>query len=89
MLRTAYNDPEVSKLWNIIKDTTNDIKLKLITLLSESIIEKSNTMETADSISETDIFLKKFYGAWESNLSAEQLIHAIKENKSCKEPPIL
>lgn len=84
------NQAEAERFWNIIKDTSNEIKILLINMLSASILEKTNSVNpkmTSDK--KTKEFIEKFAGAWKSDLSAEELISLIHENHSCKEPPIL
>lgn len=76
---------EISSYWNLIKDVKDDIKIKLITLLSESLsrsVERHNPV-VSDSTAD---FINSVYGAWHSPQSAEEFIEIISEGKTSKGP---
>lgn len=76
---------ETNTYWNIIKDVKDEVKLRLITLLSESLTRSVKEKETVVSDRTAD-FLKNVYGSWKGPESAEEIIAIINDNKSCKNP---
>lgn len=75
----------IDAYWNMLRSLNNEMKLKLATRLTASVIEK--TERTEASVSEhTRCMLDKFYGAWEGDESAEQIIATMKENTSIRKP---
>lgn len=78
---------ETSTYWNLIKDVKDEIKIRLITLLSESL---TNTLTVKvpvkDKDEATEAFIKKYYGAWKGSESADDIIAKISEGKTCKDP---
>ena len=75
----------IDAYWNMLRSLSNDMKLKLATRLTASVVEKAERTET--SVSEhTRQMLDKFYGAWEGDESAEQIIATMKENSSIRQP---
>ena len=84
----TIND-EISKYWSYIKNANDEIKLKLISLLSLSLSNKEFEIDNLESEEErTQKFLKKYSGAWVGNETAEEIIEIIKSVNSCKEPPL-
>lgn len=83
MIHTNSNIIETSTYWDIIKDVKDEVKIRLITLLSESL---SRSVENKKRCDRTEDFITKFYGAWKDSDSAEDIIQAINKNKSCKPP---
>ncbi len=85
MSRIKTYSVETDAYWNIIKNAADEVKLRLITLLSQSLI--SNGRESIHSDKEkTESFLSKYCGAWHGNESAEEIIGGIKSVRTCKEP---
>lgn len=84
IVNNTYSN-EISSYWNLIKDVKDDIKIKLITLLSESLSRSSERRSIVVSDSTAD-FVRNVYGAWQSPQSAEEFINTINEGKSCKDP---
>lgn len=75
----------IDAYWNMLRSLNNEMKLKLATRLTASVVEKVERTEI--SVSEhTRQMLDKFYGAWEGDESAEQIIATMKENNSVREP---
>ena len=75
----------IDAYWNMLCSLNNEMKLKLATRLTASVVEKVERTEV--SVSEhTRQMLDKFYGAWEGDESAEQIIATMKENNSVREP---
>ena len=75
----------IDAYWNMLRSLNNEMKLKLATHLTASVVEKVERTEV--SVSEhTRQMLDKFYGAWEGDESAEQIIATMKENNSVREP---
>lgn len=75
----------IDAYWNMLRSLNNEMKLKLATRLTASVVEKVERIEML--VSEyTRQMLDKFYGAWEGDESAEQIIATMKENNSVREP---
>lgn len=79
----SYDSAEILKYWDAIKEATDEIKLKLISMLSLSIANKQHKKEKDEEI------IDSIFGSWSGSESAEEIINIIQENRSCKEPPIL
>jgi len=74
----------IDAYWNMLRSLSNDMKLKLATRLTASVVEKAERTETPVS-EHTRQMLDKFYGAWEGDESAEQIIATMKENSSIRQ----
>ena len=85
MIANNAHSNEISGYWNLIKDVKGDIKIRLITLLSQSLSRSVERHDIYFSDSTID-FIKSVYGAWHSSQSAEEFIEMITEGKSCKNP---
>lgn len=85
MIANTTHSAEISTYWNLIKDVKDDIKIRLITLLSESLSHSSERNGKIVSDRTAD-FINNVYGAWKSPETAEEMISIISEGKSCKEP---
>lgn len=62
--------------WEILKNLNPDMKLRLISRLSESLQSKINSKETDDNIAD------RFYGSWKNDRSAEEQIDEIRFRKN-------
>lgn len=89
MASTFTRKKEISIYWDAIKNANDEIKLKLISMLSDSIADKhkSNVKATSSEI-KTCEFLDKFAGSWKGSESAENIIDSIKLFHSSKNPPL-
>lgn len=76
--------PETAAYWNLIKDVKDEVKIRLIMLLSKSLANSARHVDSG--MDETDSFIKKFYGAWKGPETAEEIIATINEGKSCGDP---
>lgn len=85
MIATNHNNAEITSYWNLIKDVKDDIKIRLITLLSES-LSRSLVREHNEVSARTNEFIDNIYGSLKGPDTAEELIAIINENKSCKAP---
>ncbi len=74
---------ETNIYWNMLKNVRNEVKIRLITLLSQSITEVETSTDTSD---DTKIFLSKFSGAWKGSDSAEEIISVINDGRNSKNP---
>lgn len=81
MISTNSYEEEVNSYWNLIKNLKSEVKLHLITLLSQSL---SRSMDKAHS--SDDEFLNKIYGAWDDDRPTEEILRDINEHKTCKTP---
>lgn len=70
---------------NILLGMSNDTKLRVIRLLTDSLL-KSEKVVTEDSKSYTQAMLKKHAGAWAGNESADEIIACVRENYSSRLP---
>ena len=84
MLSTYSYNAEAESYWKLLKDARSEVKLRLITLLSQSIMDDVSDKRPMES--ETGRFLAKFAGAWKGNESAEDIIATIQDNRHCKKP---
>jgi hypothetical protein len=64
----------VDDYYGLLRNLSKETKLKLIEKLSNSITE--------NTVSENDNFIDKFYGAFKSDKSAEEIIKEIRESRS-------
>lgn len=84
MLSTYSYNAEAESYWKLLKNARSEVKLRLITLLSQSVIEDVSEKESSNDVTES--FLSKFAGAWQGNESAEDIIANIQANRNCKNP---
>ncbi|MDE6336013.1 MAG: hypothetical protein K2L34_05545 [Muribaculaceae bacterium] len=68
--------------WPLIKNVSDEEKIRLITLLSQSLSQKSRRSDKAV----TRQFLDKYYGAWKGAATAEEVIDAIRSDRTYREP---
>ena len=66
---------------NALLGMSNDTKLRVIRLLTDSLI-KSEMAET--DVDNTQLMLQKHAGAWVGNESAEDIMSCIRENSSAR-----
>lgn len=85
MIANNTYSKEISNYWNLIKDVKDDIKIRLITLLSESLSHSIERRDNTVSDSTAD-FIKNVYGTWHSPQTAEEFIEMISDAKTCKDP---
>lgn len=62
--------------WEILKNLNSDMKLRLISRLSESLQSKINSKETDDNIAD------QLYGSWKDDRSAEEQIDEIRKSRT-------
>ena len=80
----TYND-ETFIYWNLIKNVSKEVKLRLITLLSQSLTNDSEKPKKTDKKA-TEDFIAKYCGAWTGDATAEDIIDIIQRGKTCKDP---
>ena len=68
---------------NTLLGMSNDTKLRIIRLLTDSLIN-SEMVETG--VDNTQQMLQKHAGAWVGNETAEELMSCIRENSSSRSP---
>lgn len=61
--------------WNMLKDLSSDIKLELISRLSASLLEKKESSETSNWVSQ-------LAGRWEDERTAEEIIADIRSSRT-------
>lgn len=86
MATSTHYSIETSTYWNLIKNVSDEVKIRLITLLSESLLTEAVDKSKVHGSDKTDKFLKKFYGSWRDGDSTEDIINKINDRKSSKEP---
>ena len=72
---TALALQQTDTYWNILKNLSDDVKLKLIAMLSNSIVEEKKTTKT-----------KSFRGIWSDTdyIDADEMTNLIKESRDFK-----
>lgn len=87
-MQTTYSyNAEAENYWKLLKNASSEVKLRLITLLSQSVI--NDVEESSDlklSKGSTDAFLAKYSGVWKGEETAEEIISKINEGHNCKNP---
>ncbi len=63
----------IDSYWELLRDLSMDLKLKLISKLSNSILEGKTKDDATTRLAD------RFYGAWKDDKSAEELIEIIHE----------
>ena len=71
--------------WNLIKNVSDEIKLELISLLSQSLLTRKSKSEDSDR-RRTKEFINRFYGAWQGDESADDLVKLIRDGRKSKDP---
>lgn len=82
-MTTAVPKPAMLPYWNMIKDTSNEVKMNLITLLSVS-LESSVHNSKADK----EALLMESFGSWETDedeYSTEELCADVKKMMNGKD----
>lgn len=77
---------DVNAYWSLLRHLRDGVKIRLITLLSESLSEHLFHREEKKERDLTQSFISKYAEAWEGDESAEDIIAAINWNKSSKDP---
>ncbi|WP_290158569.1 hypothetical protein [uncultured Duncaniella sp.] len=81
----SYNE-EVENYWKLLKNASSEVKLRLIALLSQSLMEKEHGDAKAIPASSTEKFINRFSGAWHGKDTAREIIDIIHEGRSCRKP---
>ena len=68
---------------NALLRMSNDTKLRVIRLLTDSLIKSDMVEKDVDN---TQVMLQKHAGAWVGNESAEEIISQVRENYSSRLP---
>lgn len=86
-MQTTYSyNAETENYWKLLKNASSEVKLRLITLLSQSLMEKEPDDTKAIASSSTDKFISRFSGAWHGKDSAKEIIDIIHDGRSCRKP---
>lgn len=82
MATTVGYSPNVDTYWNLIKNLDADMKIDLISLLSDSIRkkEKPAANNTADRF--YGAWIDEFAGRWEDDRTTEQIVSDIREART-------
>ena len=73
MITDKLNDSLVQEYWNSVKNAPSEIKLKLISLLAESLTEVLSTEDKKNNKNSLSL-LHEICGSWDGPESAEELI---------------
>lgn len=76
---------ETEVLWRMLRDTSREVKLRLITLLSESIATAAPIVPIEKEMPNRE-FIEKFAGSWKGKESAETIIENIRANRTFRKP---
>ena len=86
---TAHPDEIIVEgYWNSIKNAPSEIKLKLISLLTESLTEVL-TSNLKNNDNESLSLLHEVCGSWQGSESPEELIEIIREKRTSRPPVAL
>lgn len=85
MATTHLDTQEVNTYWRLIKHLSDGVKLRLISLLSQSITPKA-MYEEMNKDTKTARFLEEFCGAWKGDASADEIITVIEQSRTSKDP---
>lgn len=82
MATTVGYSPNVGTYWNLIKNLDADMKIDLISLLSDSLRkkEKPAANNTADSFH--GAWIDELAGRWEDDRTTEQIVSDIREART-------
>ena len=83
MLTSVNSENIINKYWNLIKEAPNNVKLKLISLLSDSVSYDLSDLTENNKVS----LLKEITGSWDGSESDDFIINKIRENRTSR-PPI-
>ncbi len=86
MLTSNHLATETATYWNLLKNVSNEVKLRLITLLSQSVSDSTGMYSVISNRENTHDFLSKYSGAWKGKDSAEEIISSINAGRNCKNP---
>ena len=70
--------------WNALRSMSKNIRLGLAVKLTNSVLEEERKEMSDEAY--TEEMLNKFFGKWEGNETAEELMGIIKQNSSSSEP---
>lgn len=86
-MQTTYSyNAEVENYWKLLKNASSEVKLRLIALLSQSLMEKEHGDAKAIPASSTKKSINRFSGAWHGKDTAREIIYIIHEGRSCRKP---
>lgn len=85
MQTTNTYKEETATYWSLLKNLSDEVKLRLITLLSQSMTRNTKKKTKSDKEA-TKEFLSEFYGAWEGDKTAEEIIAEIRSNRTYRNP---
>lgn len=80
------SESPTNRYWNYIKDAPSNVKLKLISLLSESLTSVDKFKEKPMDTDLKKLALAKLCGSWKDEKSAEEIIAEIRENRTTRPP---
>ena len=74
----------INLYWEMLKSLSDDIKLKLATMLTNSVVENRQKERLATSVSLTEQMIAKYAGALEDERQADEIVSEIKQSHSIK-----
>ncbi|WP_289766040.1 hypothetical protein [Bacteroides acidifaciens] len=86
-MQTTYSyNAEAENYWKLLKNASSEVKLRLLALLSQSLMEKEPGDTKAIPTSSTKKSINRFSGAWHGKDTAREIIYIIHEGRSCRKP---
>ena len=81
---TNIENNTIRMYWNALRSMNKNIRLGLAVKLTNSVLEEERKEMSDETY--TEEMLNKFFGKWEGNETAEELMGIIKQNSSSSEP---
>ncbi len=75
---TNIENKTIRMYWNVLRSMSKNIRLGLAVKLTNSVLEEESK-EMSDEVY-TEEMLNKFFGKWEGNETAEELMGIIKQS---------
>lgn len=86
-MATAITNNEnntISLYWNVLRSMSKNIRLALAVKLTNSVLEDER--EEMSDEEYTEEMLNRFFGKWEGDETADEIMAIIKENSTSREP---
>ena len=81
-MNTTVNLELENAYWFMLKNISDDLKLKPINRLSDSLVNKKDDTKTQEIV---DLF----YGCWHDNKDADELVKEIRESRNVRNRDII
>ena len=81
---TNNENHTISLYWNALRSMSKNIRLALAVKLTNSVLEDER--EEMSDEEYTEEMLNRFFGKWEGDETADEIMAIIKENSTSREP---